>query len=189
MTTGETNTSVQRVPRATYRLQFNRDFTLRRAIELVPYLHDLGISHVYASPLLKACPGSTHGYDVCDCSQLNPEIGTEKDFENFVATLRRHDMGLVLDIVPNHMGIGPENPWWWDVLKHGPTAVLRNTSTLTGTRPTRRSRAKCLCRCWAMNTNRCWTAANSNWSLRAAKSCASLFRSPLSAGTPVARIR
>lgn len=110
----------QRVPRATYRLQFHRDFTLRRAIELVPYLRDLGISHIYASPLLKALPGSTHGYDVCDHSRINPEIGTEKELEELVAALRRHNMGLVLDIVPNHMGIGGrENAWWWDVLKNG----------------------------------------------------------------------
>ncbi|MCU0785230.1 MAG: alpha-amylase family glycosyl hydrolase, partial [Verrucomicrobia bacterium] len=69
MTTPATTPAPQRVPRATYRLQFNRDFKLRRAIELVPYLHELGISHIYASPLLKACPGSTHGYDTCDHSQ------------------------------------------------------------------------------------------------------------------------
>lgn len=106
--------------RATYRLQFNRTFGLREAIALVPYLHELGISHVYASPLLKACPGSSHGYDVCDHSQINPEIGTEAELEELVCALRAHDMGLVLDIVPNHMGIcGRENAWWWDVLKHG----------------------------------------------------------------------
>jgi (1->4)-alpha-D-glucan 1-alpha-D-glucosylmutase len=108
------------VPRATYRLQFHRGFTLRRAIELVPYLHDLGVSHVYASPLLKACPGSTHGYDVCDHSQINPEIGTEQELEELARTLHRHEMGLVLDIVPNHMAIcGRHNVWWWDVLRHG----------------------------------------------------------------------
>ncbi|MBI5383148.1 MAG: malto-oligosyltrehalose synthase [Verrucomicrobia bacterium] len=107
------------VPRATYRLQFNRSFTLRHATELVPYLRELGVSHVYASPLLKARPGSTHGYDVCDPSQINPEVGTEAELAAFVAALREDGMGLVLDIVPNHAGIGPENPWWWDVLKHG----------------------------------------------------------------------
>ena len=107
-------------PRATYRLQFHRGFTLRDTLSLVPYLSALGVSHVYASPLLKARPGSTHGYDTCDCSLLNPEIGIEAELESLVATLREHGMGLVLDIVPNHMGIGGrENPWWWDVLKHG----------------------------------------------------------------------
>ena len=120
MTNEATHPTPQRVPCAAYRLQFHRGFTLRRAIELVPYLHDLGISHVYASPLLKACPSSTHGYDVCDHSQINPEIGTEKELEELIATLRHHDMGLVLDIVPNHMGLcGRENVWWWDVLRSG----------------------------------------------------------------------
>ena len=120
MTRQANNVTPPCAPRATYRLQFHGGFTLRQVIELVPYLHDLGISHIYASPLLKACPGSTHGYDICDHSQINPEIGSEKDLEGLVATLRRHDMGLVLDIVPNHMGIcGRHNAWWWDVLKHG----------------------------------------------------------------------
>ncbi len=120
MTVPESSAAVQHVPRATYRLQFGQGFTLRRAIELVPYFCDLGISHIYASPLLVACPGSTHGYDVCDHSRINPEIGTEQELEELVRTLRQHDMGLVLDIVPNHMGIcGPHNAWWWDVLKNG----------------------------------------------------------------------
>lgn len=120
MITPETPDRTQRVPRATYRFQFNRDFTLRQAKELVPYLVELGVSHLYASPLLKACRGSTHGYDTCDHSQINPEIGTEQDLADLVAELRRHGMGLVLDIVPNHVGIcGRQNHWWWDVLKHG----------------------------------------------------------------------
>ncbi len=108
------------IPRATYRLQFHRGFTLRNAQEIVPYLSALGISHVYASPLLKAQTGSTHGYDVCDTTQINPEIGTEAELETFVAALRERGMGLVLDIVPNHMAAVAENPWWWDVLKRGP---------------------------------------------------------------------
>lgn len=118
--------SVRRVPRATYRLQFNREFTLRQAIALVPYLNELGVSHIYASPLLKACAGSMHGYDVCDCSQLNPEIGTEDELEALVAALRAHDMGLVLDIVPNHMAASSENLWWWDVLQHGRASRYAN---------------------------------------------------------------
>ncbi|HZI33610.1 MAG TPA: alpha-amylase family glycosyl hydrolase, partial [Candidatus Binatia bacterium] len=115
----ENTPAPRHVPQATYRFQFNRDFTLRQATKLVPYLQALGISHVYASPLLKACAGSRHGYDVCDCSQLNPEIGTEAELESLVKSLRAHGMGLVLDIVPNHMAASSENPWWWDVLKHG----------------------------------------------------------------------
>jgi len=113
-------TSPGNVPRATYRIQFNAGFTLGQATELVPYLRDLGVSHLYASPLLKAMPGSTHGYDACDFGQLNPEVGTDGDFQALIAALRGQGMGLVLDIVPNHMGIdGPDNHWWWDVLAYG----------------------------------------------------------------------
>jgi (1->4)-alpha-D-glucan 1-alpha-D-glucosylmutase len=109
-----------RVPRATYRLQFNREFTFRDAIALVPYLHELGVSHLYASPFLRARPGSMHGYDVVDHQSLNPEIGTLEELELLFAALRAHDMGLVLDLVPNHMGVqGSDNPWWLDVLENG----------------------------------------------------------------------
>ena len=109
-----------RCPRATYRLQFNRDFTLSQARDLVSYLHDLGVSHIYASPLLAAVPGSMHGYDICDFQKLNPELGTSDDFAQLHHELARHQMGLVLDIVPNHMGIdSPNNHWWRDVLTHG----------------------------------------------------------------------
>jgi (1->4)-alpha-D-glucan 1-alpha-D-glucosylmutase len=112
--------ALRTVPRATYRLQFNEHFRLADALVLVPYFHELGISHLYASPLFKAGPHSSHGYDVCDFNQLNPEIGTEDDLEKLIAALRECHMGLVLDIVPNHMGIGtPENRWWRDVLKNG----------------------------------------------------------------------
>ncbi|MDO8944194.1 MAG: alpha-amylase family glycosyl hydrolase, partial [Desulfobacterales bacterium] len=107
------------VPRATYRLQLNKDFTFAHALALVPYLDDLGISHVYLSPILRAQPGSTHGYDVCDVTRINPEVGTEADLEVLVAALREEGMGLVLDIVPNHMAVARENPWWWDVLRNG----------------------------------------------------------------------
>jgi (1->4)-alpha-D-glucan 1-alpha-D-glucosylmutase len=111
---------VNRVPRATYRLQFNRDTTLAQARALVPYLHDLGISHIYASPLLCAIPGSTHGYDVYDFQKLNPDLGTPDDFAKLHDALAEHQMGLVLDVVPNHMGIdGSHNVWWWDVLTYG----------------------------------------------------------------------
>ena len=108
-----------RVPVATYRLQFHAGWTLRQATEILPYLHDLGISHVYASPLLKARQKSTHGYDVCDPERINPEIGSEMDFQAFVEALRQRGMGLVLDIVPNHMAATLENPRWRDVLRHG----------------------------------------------------------------------
>ncbi len=106
--------------RATYRLQFHNGFTFRDAEALVPYLSRLGISHLYASPLMQARPGSTHGYDIVDHNRLNPEIGTEAEFEALVASLAAHGMGLIVDIVPNHMGVGgADNAWWLDVLEWG----------------------------------------------------------------------
>jgi (1->4)-alpha-D-glucan 1-alpha-D-glucosylmutase len=111
----------RRVPSATYRLQFNRHFTFRDARDLVPYLFALGISDCYASPILQARAGSSHGYDICDHSRLSPELGGEEGFADFAAALREHGMGLILDAVPNHMGIGdPSNVWWMDVLENGP---------------------------------------------------------------------
>jgi (1->4)-alpha-D-glucan 1-alpha-D-glucosylmutase len=111
------------IPRATYRLQLHGGFTFADAARLVPYLARLGISHCYCSPYLKARPGSRHGYDIIDHGALNPEIGTREDFEHFVATLAAHDMGHILDMVPNHMGImGRDNRWWLDVLENGPAS-------------------------------------------------------------------
>jgi (1->4)-alpha-D-glucan 1-alpha-D-glucosylmutase len=108
------------IPRATYRLQLHADFTFRDARAIVPYLAALGVSHIYASPFLKARPGSRHGYDVTDHTALNPEIGTAADLDELCSTLRAHDMGLMLDLVPNHMGVQKaDNPWWLDVLEHG----------------------------------------------------------------------
>ena len=108
---------------ATLRLQFHRDFTLDDAVRLVPYFASLGISHVYASPILKARPGSTHGYDVVDPTTINPELGGEEALQRLVAALREHGMGLILDIVSNHMAVGGDaNPWWLDVLEWGPTS-------------------------------------------------------------------
>lgn len=110
-------------PTATYRFQFHREFTFAHARALVPYLHRLGISHVYASPISRAAPGSTHGYDVCDHNELNPELGTREDFEALSAELKKHDMGLLVDFVPNHMGIEHAvNPWWRNVLENGPAS-------------------------------------------------------------------
>ena len=108
------------LPLATYRLQFNADFRFKDAQRLVSYFHRLGISHCYASPILKARAGSAHGYDLIDHNQINPEIGTEEEFRGFVQELHAQGMGLILDMVPNHMGIGPgTNPWWQDVLQNG----------------------------------------------------------------------
>ncbi len=105
--------------RATYRLQFHRDFTFRDATHLIPYLAALGVSHVYASPITEARPGSTHGYDIINHNRLNPEIGGEEDFRDFTAALHAQGMGLIVDFVPNHMGIGADNTWWLDVLEWG----------------------------------------------------------------------
>ncbi len=112
------------IPRATYRLQLSAAFTFADATAIVPYLAALGISHVYCSPYFRARSGSTHGYDVVDHNALNPEIGTRADFEAFVAALRAHHMGHIVDIVPNHVGIlGSDNLRWMDVLENGEASV------------------------------------------------------------------
>ncbi|MFJ5237621.1 malto-oligosyltrehalose synthase [Pseudomonas neuropathica] len=106
--------------RATLRLQFHKGFTLEHAVPLVPYFARLGISHIYASPLLAARAGSMHGYDVVDPTQVNPELGGEPALRRLVSTLREHNMGLILDIVSNHMAVGgSDNPWWLDLLEWG----------------------------------------------------------------------
>jgi (1->4)-alpha-D-glucan 1-alpha-D-glucosylmutase len=111
------------IPNATYRFQFHRGFTFRDALDLVPYLHDLGISHVYASPFFRASPGSMHGYDVCDHNALNPEIGTREEFDQLINALHERGLGLIVDFVPNHMGIAEtQNLWWMDVLENGPAS-------------------------------------------------------------------
>ncbi len=110
----------KRVPVATYRLQLHKGFRFADATALVPYLAQLGVSHLYASPFLKARPGSMHGYDIVDHGKINPEIGTEADLRRLLDALRRHGMGLVMDIVPNHLGVlHGDNPWWQDVLAKG----------------------------------------------------------------------
>ena len=113
----------RRIPRATYRLQFNAGFTFEDARSLVTYLDDLGISDIYASPIFLPRMGSTHGYDVADPTRLNSDLGSEDDFDALTRTLQRRNIGLVLDIVPNHMGVNdPRNQWWLDVLENGPSS-------------------------------------------------------------------
>src|SRR5215213_10312805 len=110
-------------PESTYRLQFHAGFTFRDATAIVPYLHALGVTHLYASPYLKARPGSTHGYDVIDHCSLNPELGTRADYDAFCAALAKHGMSHILDTVPNHVGVATDdNVWWNDVLEHGPSS-------------------------------------------------------------------
>ncbi len=113
-----------RIPRATYRLQFNQQFTFRQARELVAYLDQLGISDAYASPFFQASAGSQHGYDITDHNRLNSAIGSREEFDAYVAELHGRKMGQVLDFVPNHMGIAePGNEWWMDVLENGPSSI------------------------------------------------------------------
>ena len=112
------------IPLSTYRLQFNKSFRFEDASRLVSYLGQLGVSHCYASPILKARAGSQHGYDIIDHNQLNPEIGTSDEFRKLVAELKSRGMGLILDTVPNHMGVGHgTNPWWQDVMQNGRTSA------------------------------------------------------------------
>src|SRR5688500_9547206 len=104
---------------ATYRLQVTRDFPLAAVRARVPYLHDLGVSHLYLSPLLAAKSGTRHGYDVIDHARLNPELGTEEELRALAGDLHARGMGIILDIVPNHMSASHENRYWDDVLEHG----------------------------------------------------------------------
>ena len=111
------------IPRATYRVQFHKGFTFADGARLAPYLARLGISHLYASPILHARAGSGHGYDVIDHRRINPELGGEDGFREMAASLRAQGLGIVLDIVPNHMAVGgADNPWWLDVLEKGPAS-------------------------------------------------------------------
>lgn len=112
-----------RRPESTYRLQFHLEFGFKDAVAILPYLRDLGITDCYASPYLKARPGSRHGYDITDHAQINPEVGGEEDHTRWVEALRQNQIGQILDIVPNHMAVvGNDNSWWNDVLENGPAS-------------------------------------------------------------------
>ncbi|HEX3773190.1 MAG TPA: alpha-amylase family glycosyl hydrolase, partial [Polyangiaceae bacterium] len=93
-----------RIPSATYRLQLREDFGFDAAARIVPYLARLGISELYLSPIFKAAPGSAHGYDVLDHDQLNPEFGGAEAFQRLVQLAQAHELGIIVDFVPNHMG-------------------------------------------------------------------------------------
>ncbi|MFV7529003.1 malto-oligosyltrehalose synthase [Enterobacter mori] len=107
------------IPSATYRIQFRNGMTFDRVVALIPYFRDLGISHLYASPVFTATTDSTHGYDVTDPNEIDPAIGGRDGFNRMAAALRQAGMGLILDIVPNHMSTSLENRWWRDVIEHG----------------------------------------------------------------------
>jgi len=115
--------SLRRLPTSTYRLQLNRAFTFADARSVVPYLQELGITDCYCSPVLQARPGSPHGYDICDHNSLNPDLGSRADFEALARELRDRGMGLILDVVPNHMSAWEtSNAKWMDVLENGPSS-------------------------------------------------------------------
>jgi len=136
-------------PQSTYRLQLKKDFGFKEAAAIVPYLAKLGISHVYCSPYLKARPGSTHGYDIVDHQSLNPELGSEDDYDHFIRVLKKHGMGQVLDIVPNHMGVGgSDNAIWLDVLENGEASKYAFSLILIGDRQNWSCVAKFCCPFW-----------------------------------------
>jgi len=123
------------IPCATYRIQFRNGMTFDRVVELVPYLKDLGISHLYASPIFTATSGSTHGYDVTDPNEIEPAIGGRAGFDRMTAALRQAGMGLILDIVPNHMSTSLENRWWRDVIAFGQQSRYAHYFDIDWSRP------------------------------------------------------
>ncbi|MGZ2427509.1 malto-oligosyltrehalose synthase [Rhizobium laguerreae] len=114
------------LPTATYRIQFRNGMTFDRVCDLIPYLKTLGISHLYASPIFTAVSGSTHGYDVTNANDIDPALGGRAGFDRLTETLASAGMGLILDIVPNHMAASPENGWWRDVLTFGRQSAYFN---------------------------------------------------------------
>ena len=133
-----------RIPVATYRFQFHKGFTFQQARALIPYLRELGISDVYASPIFLAGPESTHGYDICGFDRINPNLGTKEDFDAFSSDLRKAGMGLVVDMVPNHMGSHGSNCWWVDVLKKGRNSKFANYFDINWDSPNAPLRGKVL---------------------------------------------
>ncbi|STD20557.1 maltooligosyl trehalose synthase [Enterobacter asburiae] len=123
------------IPSATYRIQFRNGMTFDRAAALVPYLKDLGISHLYASPVFTATAGSTHGYDVTNPNEIDPAIGGRDGFNRMAAALKQAGMGLILDIVPNHMSTSLENAWWRDVIEYGQQSRYFRYFDIDGSRP------------------------------------------------------
>jgi (1->4)-alpha-D-glucan 1-alpha-D-glucosylmutase len=111
-----------RIPQSTYRLQLHKEFNFDDAAAIAEYLRELGVSHVYSSPYLQAAPGSMHGYDVVDHRRVNEELGGTAAHKRFCEKLGETRLGQVLDIVPNHMSLGRENHYWWDVLENGPSS-------------------------------------------------------------------
>ncbi len=138
---------------STYRLQLHAHLTFAQVSKLVPYLAQLGISTLYLAPIFRASPGSTHGYDVVDHEQLDPSLGTEDDFAALAATARKHRLSILVDLIPNHMGIHEQhNRWWREVLQHGACTPYAITLTSIGFRPSSRKRARSCCQSWAISS-------------------------------------
>ena len=129
---------------ATYRIQLHAKFGFVAARELVAYLDELGISHVYASPYFMAQPGSTHGYDLVDPKRLNPELGTDEDHRAWTEALAARQMGHIVDFVPNHMAASPQNKWWHDVLENGPASTYADHFDIEWNPPKEALRGKVL---------------------------------------------
>ncbi|HFE3555153.1 TPA: malto-oligosyltrehalose synthase [Enterobacter hormaechei] len=123
------------IPSSTYRIQFRNGMTFDRVVDLIPYMKDLGISHLYASPVFTATTDSTHGYDVTDHNEIDPAIGGREGFDRMAAALKQAGMGLILDIVPNHMSTSLENRWWRDVIEHGKKSRYAAYFDIDGSRP------------------------------------------------------
>jgi len=123
------------IPTATYRLQFRNGMTFDRAVTLIPYLKKLGISHLYASPIFTATTDSTHGYDVTDANEIDPAIGGREGFDRLITALKAAGLGLILDIVPNHMAASLENAWWRDVIEQGEQSRYANHFDIDWSRP------------------------------------------------------
>jgi (1->4)-alpha-D-glucan 1-alpha-D-glucosylmutase len=113
---------VSHTPQSTYRVQLHAGFDFDAAAGIADYLAELGVTHLYCSPILQAAPGSTHGYDVVDPHRVNVGLGGAERYAAMVGALAAAGLGQVLDIVPNHMSVHPSNPWWWDVLENGPAS-------------------------------------------------------------------
>ena len=123
------------IPSSTYRIQFRNGMTFDRVVDLIPYMKDLGISHLYASPVFTATTDSTHGYDVTAPNEIDPAIGGREGFDRMAAALKQAGMGLILDIVPNHMSTSLENRWWRDVIEHGKKSRYAAYFDIDGSRP------------------------------------------------------
>ena len=137
---------MKKIPRATYRLQFHKGFTFDDAAAVADYLSALGVSHIYASPYLRAAPGSTHGYDVTDHSRVNEDLGGGAAHCRMCRILRENGLGQIIDVVPNHMSVSPPvcNRWWWDVLKNGPQSPFEPFFDIDWDPPEKRLKGKVL---------------------------------------------